>query len=619
MGRYVSWRTAPLPSAVLMAALLFFTLYSAAARTRGLHPQCFSTETEPCDLSRGIVEGRNEHPEAAVSCKPLDTGALAHGSRITVSMLVRPSSLLGSITCSAQSAAPALRCSAVGRAALYGESNALSVKQRANLLFSEACRRGSVVFMPGTRELVFHFTAPPTAPVNVSNFTLRVLLRGKDTLANSGGAQAACIPLLYTVEIVWSKRTGLRCTAETQRNTCYVTALDGQGPAHLNAMHFRVRVERVGEAVAVAADKQGPLAADRAGADAQHWVDVTSRFSLSVHLAPLYPHVGAGSWAPGANDAIYGARLRAYASTDGQDIGARIDNRAIVNDNRADVVGSPYSLTGTVPNAQSVKLRGCRYSVIASGSMTVCFIDLANGVSGDTSFYLITTSKQESSVSNATYVPYDDACMCPSLWFTYHAPTALSSRVYDALKVFVYTDIQRSVDRMVMATNAPLRLEVLPVVPESGQDDPQAPTETVLVFAGLLFYGSVLFVGGVLIVRRSRKSARIRHERALKERAMMQEMDRRRGAPSPSAEDLTNMSSALAETPTVKEAAADLSVGYLVIARGGAGRNTPRYEALSMLDTGAGGADGGRSSSMAPAAVVSNAAVPQDRFHSDSD
>ncbi|KAG5469033.1 hypothetical protein LSCM4_02428 [Leishmania orientalis] len=577
MRRYRSWRAAPLLSAFLIDALLFLASCSAATRTRESQLSCLPTEAEPYGLISCFIEVRNEYQEPATSFDPLDfivltrtsnAGAVVkktalvrgsvtttafftlsvsagadvlirvywrerssignnadmrevRGSGTTVSVLPRPASLLGPITCTAPSTGLALRSSTVCRAALYDESNALAAVHSANVFFSEASGLGSFAFMSGTGALVFRFTAPPSVTENVSNFTLKVLLRGKDGKVSTSGAQAVQIPLLYPVEVALARATTLQCAAERQPITCYITASDAHGPVRFNSMHFRVRVERSVEAEAAAAQAQGILAADSPRAAARHWVDVTDTFDLSITSSPLRPYGGIVSVVPKSNTTICETRLRVYASTYGQEMGASSGGKAGVPGNAADVAGSPYSFT-------------------------------------------------------KDWLP-----------------------------------------------NAPLRLEVLPVASGSSHNTPAASTDTVLVLVGLLFYGSVLFVGGALIVRRSCKSARIRHERALKQRAMAQRMDTRRGVPTASAEDLTNISTAFNGTPAGEEAAVGASAGCVVVVRGGTDRSAPEYEPIHMLDAGYGETGGVESSSMslplAPAAVVSNTAVPQDRLHSDSD
>ncbi|CAG9580687.1 conserved hypothetical protein [Leishmania major strain Friedlin] len=680
MRRYRSWSAAPLLSALLMVALYSFALHSAAARTRESQLYCLPAETEPHGLIRCVIQVRNGYQQPTTNFNPSDFIALTRtsnatavvtksalvrgsdnttvvftmsvstaadvlirvylrekdavggnsgmgevrGSGITVSVLSWPTSRLGPITCTAQETGLALRSSTICRAALYDESSAPSVVHSADVLFSEASGLGNFVFTSGIKELVFSFTAPPTAPALVSTFTLTVSLHSKDADVNGGGAQAAQIPILYPGDVALSETTGLQCAAESRPISCFITASGAQGPVTFNATHFRLRVERSVGAVAAAADTLGSLTTNGLGAVIRHWVDVTDTFSLSVARSPLRPYVGVVSWEPKSQDSLYEARLRVFASTDGQEVGAASGDSAAITGNAADVAGSPYFFTtGMLPTALSVTLRGCRESVIASGNTTVCFIDLANGVSGDTTLYAITTSDRESSVSNVTYVAHDSVCACRSLWFIYHAPTALISPVDDYIEVSMYTDVERSVSGMVMANNVPLRLGVLPVVSRSGHDTSQAPTDAVLISVGILFYGSVLAVGGVLIVRRSRKAASIRHKRALKERAMMQAMDRRQGVPTPGTEILRDSPSALAGTPAMTQTPDGAAAGHVFLVRGCAGSNTSGYDTIDMLGVGAGGAGGGGSRStsppLVPAAVVSNVAVLQDTFHSDSD
>ncbi|KAK7194696.1 hypothetical protein NESM_000388900 [Novymonas esmeraldas] len=536
------------------------------------------------------------------------------GSGVTVSVLSWPASRLGPLTCGSQSTGLALRSSTICRAALYDANDAPSVVHSADVVFSEANALGSFAFVSGTRELVVRFTAPPTTPVIVSTFTIKARLRGEDT--SGGGVQTSQFPLLYPRAVALSGSSGLRCAAETQPITCSVTAADLQGPVAFNATHFRVRLER-----AVGAGGQGS-----SGAGAARWADVTGAFNITVARSPLRPYVGVVSWEPRSNDAIYEAQLRVFASPDGQTIpGASGDSSAAVAGGRtADVAGSPYAfISGMLPNGPSVTLRGCRESVIASGNTTVCYVDLSNGISADPAFFLVTTTQRKSSVSNVTYVKHDPVCRCRSMWFTYHAPTALVGRVDDFINVSVYTDVEHSLGGIAQANNAPLHLDVFPVVSGSGHDTAAAATDAILVAVGLLFYGSVLGVGAVLIVRRSRKSARIRHERALKERAMIHEMDRRHGTPTPStaAAHLAVNAGPPPVAGTGKAggggtAAATTARDIRVALACGTESGATGYDSTTRLDANAGGS---AAPPMTPTAVVSNVAVPQHRFHSDSD
>ncbi|CAJ1011679.1 hypothetical protein Q4I28_006992 [Leishmania naiffi] len=664
-----SWRAAPLLSGLLVVVLHFFTLYSAAARTQKLQLYCLPAETEQHGLISCALQGQDGSQVATANFDYSDFIALTRTSNaaatITKSALVRGSNIttavftmsvstgtdvliwvylqdtsaiggysdtgevrrsgttvsvpswptlpLGPITCSAQAAGLALRCSTVGRVALYSENSTLSTVHSAGVLFSATNVLGSFTFTSRAKELVLRFTESPKTPAPVSMLMLKVHLRSQDANVSGGGVQTVQISLLCPGEVPLSETTGLQCTADMGRITCAITESDTQGPIAVNATHFRVRVEQSVETVAGAADAlSSGLTTNDSDAAARYWVDITNTVSLSVIRSALHPYAGLVSWVLKSNDAIYEARFRVLSSMNGQEVGTATGRSAATAGNAANVAGSPYAFrTVMLPNAQSVTLRGCRKPVIAAGNTTLCFIDLANGVSGDTAFYLITTSQRQSSVSNVTYVTYDAACMCRSLWFTYHAPIDLISRVDDYIKVSVYTDAEHSVSGMVIANNVPLRLDVLPVEADSGHDTSAASTDAVLVSVGLLFYGGILVVGGGFIVRRSRKSARIRRERARKVRATMQEMDRHQCVPTPSAGNLPNNASALTRTPEVK------STGI------GEGLDASGYDTPNLRGVGARAAScegsSSRLSPLAPTAVVSNVAVPQDRLHSESD
>ncbi|KAG5495073.1 hypothetical protein JKF63_02126 [Porcisia hertigi] len=678
MRRYRLSRAASLLTPLLVTVLLsLFSSCSTGAPTRESQLRCFPTEAQSNNPIHCVIEVRDGYQKPTVSFDPSDftiatrasnseavvtTSALVRGgdsttavftlfaststdvlirvylretsaidgtfnllevrsSGIAVSVLSWPAYRLGPITCTAQSTGLSLRSSSICRSTVYDVNNSLSAVHPADVLLSEANGLGSFVFISGTRELVFRYTAPALTPIIVPTFTLQARLRNADTNGRSGGVQTAQFPLLYPDEVALSATTTLQCSKEEKPMICHVIASDARGPVAFNATHFRVRVERLMETDALSSP-----ATHVTDAAVWHWVDVTETLNLSVGRSSLSPHIGAVSWTPKSNDVIYKARLRVYASTNGQEMDAAVIGDTANPSNVSDVESSPYAFTmGTVPNAHSVNLRGCRESVIISGNTTVCFIDLKNGVSGDTNFYLITTSQRQSFVSNVTYVAHDAVCMCPSLWFTYHAPTALMSRVVDYITVSVYTDVERSANGIALV-NTSLHLNVFHQSSSTAQDISARATNTVLVVVGLLFYGSVLGVGGVLIVLRSRKSSRIRLQRALKEQAMLQEMAIREGESDTNREQhLTNNLNAPALPRTVRAMEVAVAAEDDVRVRGGAGPTVSWSDKVNTLNANARGAGGGGGGSdltaptLGPTAVVSNMASPQDRFHSDSD
>jgi hypothetical protein len=542
------------------------------------------------------------------------------GSGVTASILSWPASYMGPLTCNTTSTGLWLRGSTLCRAPLYDKNNAASVLHSSDLIFSEANVLGSFSFVSGTRELVFLFTAPASTPVVVSTFTLKVRIRGQDIAVNPSSLQSVQIPLLYPEMMALAAYTGVRCATETRPITCSVTASDAQGPVAFNASQFRIQVERLMES---SADNgtAGPLS--------KHWIDTTHTLAVTVRRSDTRPWVGVLQWEPKVKDSIFEARLRVQTSADGNEIAS---SGSAVRPNTADVAGSPFPFTnGVLPNSQSVTLRGCRTSVIASGNTTVCFIDLANNVAGDPNYYTVTTTHRRSSVSNFTYVDYDELCQCRSLWFTYHAPTALAVRVDDYVNVTVFTDFERTPGSVVTAMNVPCRLNVFPVASGSGHDTSSGSSVVAIVVFGLLFYGGVLGVGIFLIVRRSRKAARIRLERALKARNATTEMAARSNAyASNNSSGSGGGACGGAERDGLGGASAMMATGVvatdvtITTAAGAGGDGLTNRTGSTVVTTG--NADGAAVSNpnvvpppMTPTAVVSNAAVIQERFHSDSD
>ena len=558
------------------------------------------------------------------------------GSGITVSFLSWPASYIGTLTCNVTETGLSLRGATLCHAPLFDKNNAASVLHSSDVIFSEANVLGSFSFISGTRELVFLFTAPAGTPVVVSTFTLKVRIRGQDIAVNPRSVQTAQIPLLYPEMMALAAYTGVRCATETRPITCSITASDAQGPVAFSASQFSIRVERL---------MGGDLS--NGTASPKYWVDTTHKLAIDVRRSPTRPWVGVLQWEPKIKDSIFEARLRVLTSADATAIAA---SSSAISANAADVAGSPFPFTnGVLPNSQSVTLRGCRTSVIAAGNTTVCFIDLANSVAGDPNYYTVTTRHRRSSVSNFTYVDYDELCQCRSLWFTYHAPATLAVRVDDYLNVTVYTDFERTPASVVTAMNVPYRLNVFPVASGSGHDTFTGSSTAAIVVVGLLFYGGVLGVGVFLIVRRSRKAARIRQERALKARNAAAEMAQRNGAGGDANRNSMNAS------PTSNAAAGNAGAdGYgglmpaatdvpMMAADGSPAAATAQRDSLSRSNsaivrpTTSNMSIGGHHTMSVgdcdalatnrnvvpppttPTAVVSNAAVQQERFHSDSD
>lgn len=531
------------------------------------------------------------------------------GSGITVSILSWPATYMGPLSCTATATGLSLRSSTTCRALLYDKNGAASVLHSSDVLFSEANVLGSFSLVSGTRELVFRFTAPASTPVVVSTFTLKARIRGQDIATNPSSVQTIQVPLLYPEMTAVAAYTGVRCATETRPITCSITASDAQGPVAFNASQFRIRVERL----AVAGSDNGSLTA-------RSWTDTTHTLALSVRQSDSRPWVGVLRWEPKVKDSIFEARLRVLTSTNGAEIAG---SGSSLSANAGDVAGSPFPFThGVLPNAQSVTLRGCRTSVIAAGNSTVCFIDLANNVAGDPAYYTVTTLQRRSSVSDFTYVDYDALCQCRSLWFTYHAPASVTVRVDDFVNVTAYTDYARSPGGMVVAMNVPYRLNVFPVVNGSGHDT-SSGSSVAIVIVGLLFYGGVLGMGLLLIVRRSRKAARIRLERALKTSAAATELTACGSGENREEQDAsarTAMAAALdgGSKPTGGPAAA---------AAAAAGAEHLSRTSSAVVHTSSICVDGDTATSnrsiapppITPTAVVSNAAVMQERFHSDSD
>ncbi|KPI87971.1 hypothetical protein ABL78_2962 [Leptomonas seymouri] len=660
--------------AALLPLLLLSSTTASAAPTRESHLRCSPVEAEPYGTINCVIHVRDSFLEPTMNFNPAqftvvtrasnnaavvtmsemargtdittvvfsltastgtdlsirvflrDTAAVStgtavaeiRGSGIAVSILSWPASYMGALTCDATSPGLSLRGSTLCRAPLYDANNAASVLHSSDVIFSEANVLGSFSFVSGTRELVFLFTAPASIPVVVSTFALKARIRRQDIAANPSCVQSIQVPLLYPEAMALAAHTGVRCATETRPITCSVTAADAQGPVAFNPSQFRIRIERL-----MGGDSTS------SGASPRYWLDTTHTLALTVRRSETRPWVGVLQWEPKIRDSIFEARLRVLASADGAEI---TGSGSSLSPNAADAAGSPFPFTnGVVPNSQSVTLRGCRTSVIASGNTTVCFIDLANNVAGDPAYYIISTAHQSSSVTNLTYVDNDELLHCRSLWFTYRSPASLAVRVDDYISVAIYTDFERTPSSLVTAMNVPYRLNVFPVTSGSGHDASLGSSVISIVVAGLFFYGGVLVSGVYLIVRRSRKAARIRLERALKARRADMEMAKRSGGNGAGGVD------AMGGAPTFMGAAAtDVTLTSAGIsagtaqAEGSLNRSNSAVVHMAPPSVTAGGQSGmdvdGAASNrnttpppMAPTAVVSNAAVVQERFHSESD
>ncbi|KPA76650.1 hypothetical protein ABB37_07505 [Leptomonas pyrrhocoris] len=679
--------TAEVFLAALLSLLLVASLSASAAPTKESHLHCSPTETEPYGSINCVINVRDGFQEPTMSFNPAQFTVVARasnnaavvttsemargtdittvvfsltastgtdlfirvflqdtttagtgtavaeirGSGITVSILSWPASFMGALTCNATSTGLSLRGSTLCRAPLYDNNNAASVLHSSDVIFSEANVLGSFSFVSGTRELVFLFTAPASTPVVVSTFTVKVRIRGQDIAKNPNSVQSTQLPLLYPQMMALAAYTGVRCATETRPITCSVTASDAQGPVAFNASQFCIQVERLMDG-----------SSSSGGTPYKYWMDTTHTLALTVRRSDTRPWVGVLQWEPKVKDSIFEARLRVQTSVDGTAIaGSGSGSGSCLNSKAADVAGSPFPfVNGVLPNSQSVTLRGCRTSVIASGNTTVCFIDLANNVAGDSAYYIVSTTHRHSSVSNFTYVDNDALCQCRSLWFTYHAPTSLTARVDDCVNVTVYTDFARTPASVVTAMNVPYRLNVFPVASGPGHDTSPGSSAAAIVVVGILFYGGVLGVGTYLIVRRSRKAARIRLERVLKARNAAAEMAKRGssgsggnagaggdgaggvdglgGAPALSppagATDVTRTPAGVPAGAAQGEGALSRSSSSAVVhsaplSASAHGRSAPDVD----------GTMSSRNAAPPPTAVVSNAAVMQERFHSDSD
>ncbi|KAH9578309.1 hypothetical protein LSM04_001620 [Trypanosoma melophagium] len=409
-------------------------------------------------------------------------------SGLVLSVMSWPAVRMGPIICDVSAEGLALRETTTCAATLYDADNRFAVVHESDITLFEEQQLGSFRFISGKRELVFNFTAPISPGVAGTAFSLYVTLSGD--VSNTYSVKFPLrFPKLYPV----ANSSILTCNNDTIPIACTLRAADAVGPVLLNPDHFQLQMEVIQEGV------NGNYI----------WKVNTDNFDINFqHLDKTDTAVI--SWRLKNNNAINLQHLHLYTV-----LGAAGGGET----KRQAVQGSPFTfVSGVMPNAAYVSLRGCRVSMINAGNRTLCYIDLHNGVTGDVRYFHL-DSTLEATIENITYIPVDPVFHTPVVTFEYIAPQVIT-RTEDFITLMVGG--QNSM-------RSPFRMNVFPP-----RKDPEESVETigannaVIIGFGLAFFGVIIGTGFFLALQRSLRMNRIRNKRALR-KAQMMEMEEQEG------------------------------------------------------------------------------------------
>ncbi|EPY25933.1 hypothetical protein STCU_06404 [Strigomonas culicis] len=500
-------------------------------------------------------------------------------SGLTLLVLAQPATTFGRLACTDVNASQGLvlRESTECTVDVFDSLGSAAVVTASDVTFLEVNRLGSFSFISGKRSLVFTFQAPDDVSIHTTQFTLQVRFKS----IYSTVMTSITFPLRYPTLPPSASYSAIHCDDDVRPVLCTVYAADAVGPVQFAADAFTVDIERwrgdgdvridtINDIYYIGNDSR---AAGGVSSDDAEWysnlgefvVDVTANASALVP-ATRRADVGLLTFMKANNERIQVQRLRVRTRDEAG----------------GDVAASPfYFHSGKVPIAAAATLRGCNTTVIRSTNATYCYIDLLSGISGDARYFTIQSSLS-AAISDVTYVAYDAVCRCRTLRFRYVAPL-VSARADDYLAVTVWHD--RAV------VNSPLRMNVLRTGPSSSSSITTSRADAAIVAVGLLFFGSIVATGMVLVVGRHRTRSRIRSGRAAKVR----EYERASSAA---------VQRQLAASATAASAGAD--AGPIA-----SGNSASRRSDAPVSP--------GLPSASAKSGFVSNAAVEQERFHSDSD
>lgn len=390
----------------------------------------------------------------AVNAYLRSTGEIVRGSGLVVVVLVWPATRIGTVSCATDSfvnGALPLRATTTCTAPVAGNTGLPAVVHPSDVYFTEDHFAGQFTFISGSINLIFNFTAATTLSSTFTNFNIRV------TLASSAAVYSVSIPMGYPL-IAPQAVSALQCNGQSN-TVCFISAMDNFGPVAFVPASFNVVFERM---------------------DAVNGAWVTSTNTLNVSMTPsTTANVEQISWTLLVNNLISTQRIRVFVGP-------------------LEVSGSPFVFTsGVVPTSAFVSLRGCQTQYIPAGNSTNCTIDLLNGVTGDSRYFNIITSR--GGVVSTPLYGTDPVTLTPVMTFTYTAPT-VGIRTEDGINVVVATQA---------ALNSPFVAIVFPITISLPVTSQQSSVPKIVAI-GMLFYGSALFVGAYLFFKRQGRIRRVR-------------------------------------------------------------------------------------------------------------
>ncbi|PWU90720.1 hypothetical protein C4B63_48g43 [Trypanosoma cruzi] len=234
------------------------------------------------------------------------------------------------------------------------------------------------------------------------------------------------------------------------------------------------------------------------------WVDNTKAFDVYSRALPQEDTVIL-SWKLKVNNFINTERLHVYivSSTSGNG-GKRVE----------EVRGSPFLfVSGVMPHAAYVSLRGCRVSSITSGNRTQCFIDLHNGVTGDVRYFNL-SSTLGAVFENITYLPKGPIYKTPVVSFVYVAPV-LKTRSEDFITLIVGGQT---------AFRSPFHMNVFPRRSSEKKEDSETVrgSNALVIGVGLAFFGVIIGTGSFIALRSILRLNRARQLRAMQKVQMVE-------------------------------------------------------------------------------------------------
>ncbi|CUG87134.1 membrane-associated protein, putative [Bodo saltans] len=400
-------------------------------------------------------------------------GVAIRGSGVAVSVLVWPATRIGNISCTADNfnsaGALPLRASTMCTASVYGSNNLAAVVRPGDIYLTEDHFAGTFVFVSGSAQLVFTYTAPNTIVSAFDAYKLRV------TLSSSNVLYSTSIPMAYPV-LPATSVSSLQCTG-VLRTTCFISAQDNLGPVVYQNASFSVAFEALSDANS-------------------DWATSTSQFNLTL-AAGTTTNIEQLSWALINNNQISTQRVRAFfvAPTTGA---------------RTEIVGSPFVFTaGVAPTSATVSFRGCADKYVGIGNSTTCTIDLLEGATGDSRYYTVSSYVSAKISSPLVYTAVDPSgAGTPILTFTYTAPSSISVRTEDSLSVTVAGSAVLNSPRRVI-----VYVPAAAVVTDSTNENRPG-----LIALGMSFFGSWLCGGAIIFWRRQQRIHRVQLARVARER-----------------------------------------------------------------------------------------------------